>query len=57
VSRAGYTDPEALRRAVTDRLRTLACDKPGTQLGDLLRQLAYDRLLYRVFTVPDSDSP
>jgi hypothetical protein len=40
VTRAGYPDPEALRRAITDRLRTLAGDEPGTQLGDLLRQLA-----------------
>jgi hypothetical protein len=55
VTRARYPDPEALRRAVTDRLRTLAGDEPGAQLGDLLRQLAYDRLLYRVFTASDSE--
>lgn len=43
-----YTDPAALRRAVTDRLRTLARDRHA-QLADLQRQFAYDRLLARLF--------
>jgi hypothetical protein len=43
-----YADPAALRRAVTDRLRTLARDQHA-QLADLQRQFAYDRLLARLF--------
>lgn len=43
-----YADPSALRRAVTDRLRTLARDRHA-QLADLQRQFAYDRLLARLF--------
>lgn len=43
-----YADPTALRRAVTDRLRTLARDRRA-QLADLQRQFAYDRLLSRLF--------
>ena len=42
-----YADPTALRRAVTDRFRTLARDRRA-QLADLQRQFAYDRLLARV---------
>lgn len=44
-----YATPQALRRAVTDRLRELAAQRPGSSLSDLLRQFAYDRLLARVF--------
>jgi hypothetical protein len=51
----GYATPVALRFALTDRLRTLAAGRPGRSLQDLLRQFAYDRLLYRVFSGPDSD--
>lgn len=43
-----YADPTALRRAVTDRLRTLARERHA-QLADLQRQFAYDRLLARLF--------
>lgn len=43
-----YPDPAALRRAVTDRLRTLARDQHA-QLADLQRQFAYDRFLARLF--------
>jgi hypothetical protein len=43
-----YADPTALRRAVTDRLRTFARDQHA-QLADLQRQFAYDRLLARLF--------
>jgi hypothetical protein len=44
-----YGDPRALRQAVTDRLRRLASERGGSQLSDLHRQFAYDRLLTRVF--------
>lgn len=43
-----YADPTALRRGVTDRLRTLAREQQ-VQLADLQRQFAYDRLLARLF--------
>jgi hypothetical protein len=45
-----YSDPAALRQAVTDRLRKLARHRLGAQLSDLQRQFAYDRLLARVFS-------
>jgi hypothetical protein len=50
MSEQQYTSPQALRRALTDRLRRLAQEMPGGQLHDLQRQFAYDRLLFRVFT-------
>ena len=54
MSEAGYVSPQAVRQAVKDRLRRLAQDQPGTQLADLQRQFAYDRLLSRVFRMdPD----
>jgi predicted nucleotidyltransferase component of viral defense system len=43
-----YGDPDALRRAVADRLRPLARDR-GVPLSSLQRQFAYDRLLCRAF--------
>ena len=46
-----YTQPQALRQAVEDRLRLFAKEHPGTSLADLQRQFAYDRLLSRVFQV------
>ena len=46
----GYATPQALRQAVTARLRALSVERPETRLGDLLRQFAYDRLLARVFS-------
>ena len=49
MSERRYADPAALRRAIADRLRQLAHEQPGTQLTDLQRQFAYDRLLARVF--------
>jgi Nucleotidyl transferase AbiEii toxin, Type IV TA system len=55
VSERRYADPAALRRAVADRLRRVAHDRPGAQLSDLQRQFAYDRLLARVFSAePDA---
>jgi hypothetical protein len=47
MSEPRYASPQALRRAVTDRLRELAERRTGARLGDLLRQFAYDRLLAR----------
>ena len=44
-----YATPQALRQAINDRLRWLANERRGAQLADLQRQLAYDRLLCRVF--------
>jgi hypothetical protein len=44
-----YRDPRALRQAVTDRLRRLANERSASELSDLQRQFAFDRLLSRVF--------
>lgn len=44
-----YADPAALRQAIADHLRRLSRERPGSQLADLQRQFAYDRLLARVF--------
>ncbi|MFI4978492.1 MAG: nucleotidyl transferase AbiEii/AbiGii toxin family protein [Solirubrobacterales bacterium] len=54
MSERRYASPQALRRAVTDRLRELAGQRSGARLGDLMHQFAYDRLLARVFTA-DAD--
>ncbi len=35
-----YPNPQALRRAVTDRLRNLVGERLGSQLTDLQRQFA-----------------
>lgn len=51
---ARYETPLALRRALTDRLKTAARDG-GVALQELQRQYAYDRLLYRLFTGRDAD--
>ena len=45
-----YATPQAMRQAIGDRLRQFTRTHPGTQLTDLQRQFAYDRLLSRVFT-------
>jgi hypothetical protein len=45
-----YGSPEAARRAVTDRLRTVAATSPWTAT-DLQRQFAYDQLLERLYRV------
>lgn len=49
MSERRYADPAALRRAITDRLRSLARERPQANLADLQRQFAYDRLLTRLF--------
>ena len=48
-----YSTPAALRRALTDRLRTLAGTTRWT-LPQLQRQLGYDRLLERLYRINDS---
>lgn len=44
-----YDNPQALRRALADRLRPIA-EESGMELSALLRQFAYDRLLCRLFS-------
>lgn len=48
----GYASPAAFRRALTDRLSALAKDGKWT-LTQLQRQMAYDRLLERLYLVDD----
>ena len=47
-----YATPAAFRRALTDRLKEAAKDGPWT-LQQLQRQVAYDRLLDRLYLVDD----
>jgi len=47
-----YASPQAFRRALTDKLR-VAADKSPWTLAQLQRQLAYDRLLERLYLVDD----
>lgn len=48
----GYASPAAFRRALTDRLRAVAKDGKWT-LTQLQRQMAYDRLLERLYQFDD----
>jgi len=50
--RRGYTGPAAFRRALTDKLKALAADSLWP-LAQLQRQIAYDRLLERLYLVDD----
>jgi hypothetical protein len=50
-----YRSAAALRRALRDRLVALARTDTTHGLDELQRQLAYDRLLARVFTADDAD--
>lgn len=50
-----YETPVALRAAITGRLRSMATKDRTRSLSDLLRQFAYDRLLYRIFTSVDAE--
>lgn len=52
-NRGSYTTPAAFRRALTDRLKELAKTSRWS-LSQLQRQMAYDRLLERLYTVNDS---
>jgi hypothetical protein len=51
--RSSYTSPVAFRRALTDKLKTMA-DTSRWSLQQLQRQMAYDRLLERLYLVDDS---
>lgn len=51
--RGSYRSPAAFRTALTDRLRTKAETGPWT-LPQLQRQIAYDRLLERLYLVDDA---
>ena len=48
-----YRTPAAFRRALTDKLRTLAPPHGPWPLASLLRQFGYDRLLARLYLVDD----
>jgi hypothetical protein len=48
-----YRTPGAFRRALTDRLRTLAAPHGPWPLASLLRQFGYDRLLARLYLADD----
>lgn len=48
----GYATPGAFRRALTDRLKALAAEGRWT-LPQLQRQIAYDRLLERLYLVDE----
>jgi Nucleotidyl transferase AbiEii toxin, Type IV TA system len=47
--RVPYATPAAFRRALTDRLRSLAAPNGPWPLADLQRQFGYDRLLARLY--------
>lgn len=51
-TRGPYKTPSAFRRALTDRLRALAAET-GWELPQLQRQIAYDRLLERLYMIDD----
>lgn len=51
-ARGAYKTPGAFRRALTDKLRALA-DEGRWELTQLQRQMAYDRLLERLYLVDD----
>lgn len=48
----GYATPKAFRRALTDKLKSLAADSKW-ELPQLQRQIAYDRLLERLYAVDE----
>lgn len=48
----GYASPAAFRRALTDKLATIA-QTGKWSLGQLQRQIAYDRLLERLYAVDE----
>jgi hypothetical protein len=52
--RPPYATPAAFRRALTDRLRTIAAPHGPWPLPDLQRQFAYDRLLTRLYLLDDA---
>lgn len=50
--RRSYASPEAFRRALTDKLKTLT-ESSRWNLGQLQRQMAYDRLLERLYLIDE----
>jgi len=48
----GYASPQAFRRALTDKLRAIA-EAGEWELPQLQRQIAYDRLLERLYVVDE----
>ncbi len=52
MSRSSYQSPSAFRQALTDRLRAKSRDGRWT-LMQLQRQIAYDRLLERLYLTDD----
>lgn len=48
-----YASPAAFRRALTDRLSTLAKEEGKWTLAQLQRQMACDRLLERLYLLDD----
>ena len=49
-----YETPQALRQAVTARLRAVATPHGRWTLAELQRQFAYDRLLARLYVIDNS---
>ena len=49
-----YASPQALRRAVTDRLKAIAALNGRWTVNELQRQFAYDRLLARLYGIDDA---
>ena len=47
-----YATPAALRRAIVDRLRTIAITE-GTDIERLRRHVVFERLLSRLFSIPN----
>ncbi len=48
-----FASPQALRRGVTDRLKTIAAPNGRWTVSELQRQFAYDRLLARLYGIDD----
>lgn len=48
-----YDSPQAMRRAVTDRLKSVARPNGRWALDEMQRQFAYDRLLARMYVIDD----
>ena len=48
-----YDSPQAMRRAVTDRLKSIARPRGRWALDEMQRQFAYDRLLARMYVIDE----
>ena len=49
-----YASPQAIRQAISDRLKAIATPNGQWTLTELQRQFAYDRLLARLYIIDDS---